>query len=137
MAIRYEKDYLMRLMQTFFLALDRIVNARRNQEYEQVYSELEITFMAFFERNLAFFEAMTPEEIVAFFKDDPYPTEKVEMVAMLLFEAGVVAPEPEVQRRRLTTVNTLIEHISGIRRSVSLDHMAKQQYIRRQLGGEE
>ena len=89
MAIRYEKDYLMRLMQNFFLALDRIVNARRNQEYEQVYSELEVTFMAFFERNLAFFEAMTPEEIVAFFKDDPYPTEKVEMVAMLLFEAGV------------------------------------------------
>ena len=134
MSIRYEKDYLMRLMQNFFLALDRIVNARRNEDFEVVYSELEVTFSAFFERNLAFFEAMTPNEIVGFFTNDPYPTEKVEMVAMLLFEAGVVAPEPEVQRRRLTTVNALIEHISGIRRSVSLDHMAKQQYIRRQLG---
>lgn len=38
MAIRYEKDYLLRLMQNFFLALDRIVNARKNQDYEQVYS---------------------------------------------------------------------------------------------------
>lgn len=134
MAIRYEKDYLMRLMQNFFLALDRIVNARRNEEYEVVLSELEVTFMAFFQQNLAFFDAMTPDEIVAFFKDDPYPSEKVEMVAMLLFEAGVVSSEPEVQRRRLTTVNTLIGHLSDVRRSVSLDHMAKQQFIQKRLG---
>ena len=134
MAIRYEKDYLMRLMQNFFLALDRIVNARRNEEYEVVLSELEVTFMTFFQQNLAFFEAMTPDEIIAFFKDDPYPSEKVEMVAMLLFEAGVVSTEPEVQRRRLTTVNTLISHLSDIRKSVSLDHMAKQQYIQKRLG---
>jgi hypothetical protein len=134
MAIRYEKDYLMRLMQNFFLALDRIVNARRNEEYEVVLSELEVTFMAFFQQNLAFFDAMTPDEIVSFFKDDPYPSEKVEMVAMLLFEAGVVPTEPEVQRRRLTTVNTLIGHLSDIRKSVSLDHMAKQQYIQKRLG---
>ena len=133
MAIRYEKDYLMRLMQNFFLALDRIVNARRNEEYEVVLSELEVTFMAFFQQNLAFFDAMTPDEIVAFFKDDPYPSEKVEMVAMLLFEAGVVSSKPEVQRRRLTTVNTLIGHLSDVRRSVSLDHMAKQQYIQKRL----
>jgi hypothetical protein len=134
MAIRYEKDYLMRLMQNFFLALDRIVNARRNEELEVVLSELEVTFMAFFQRNLAFFDAMTPDEIVAFFTDDPYPSEKVEMVAMLLFEAGVVAPEPEAQRRRLTTVNTLIGHLADVSRSVSLDHMAKQQYIQKRLG---
>lgn len=134
MAIRYEKDYLMRLMQNFFLALDRIVNARNNKDFEVVYSELEVTFSAFFERNLTFFDAMTPDEIIAFFKDDPYPSEKVEMVAMLLFEAGVVSKEAEVQRRRLTTVNTLIGHLSDIRKSISLDHMAKQQYIQKRLG---
>lgn len=134
MAIRYEKDYLLRLMQNFFLALDRIVNARKNQDYEQVYSELEVTFLAFFEKNLAFFEELDPDTIIALFDEDPYPTEKVEMVAMLLFEAGVVAPQREVMERRLATVNMLIDHISATRKSISIDHMSKQQYIRKILG---
>jgi hypothetical protein len=133
MAIRYEKDYLLRLMQNFFMALDRIINARKNQDYEAVYSELEVTFMAFFERNLSFFDALTPEETISFFKDDPYPTEKVEMVAMLLFEAGVVDPEFEIKSKRLTKVNTLIIYISEQRKSVSLDHLNKQQYIKKVL----
>lgn len=121
-------------MQNFFLAIDRIVNARNNKDFEVVLSELEVTFSAFFERNLAFFDAMSPEEIVEFFANDPHPSEKIEMVAMLLFEAGTIPIDEDVERRRLTTVNTLIEYISGVRKSVSLEHMAKQQYIQKRLG---
>lgn len=133
MAIRYEKDYLQRLIQNFFLALDRIINARKKKDYERVYSELEITFLSFFEKSITFFEELSPEQIIHFFNDDPYPTEKIEMVALLLFEAGVIASDKDVMKQHLTTVNSLLLYISDTRKSVSLDHLSKQQYIRKVL----
>jgi hypothetical protein len=59
----------------------------------------------------------------------------VEMVAMLLFEAGAVSAQPQILRHRLTMADTLITYLAGVRKSVSLDHMAKQQYIRKALNG--
>lgn len=133
MAIRYEKDYLLRLMQNFFMALDRIINARKEEDYTVVYSELEVTFMAFFEKNMDFFEKMSTDEIIIFFKDDPYPTEKAEMVAMLLFEAGLATDDEYVMRSRLTKVNSLIDYIARERKSISIDHLNKQQYINKMI----
>jgi hypothetical protein len=54
---------------------------------------------------------------------------------MLLFEAGAVSSQPQVVRHRLTMADTLITYLAGARKSASLDHMAKQQYIRKALNG--
>jgi hypothetical protein len=124
----------MRMMQNFFMALDHIVTGRRNDDAELVIAEVKAAFTTFLGNDLEHFEAMTSDQIVEFFANDPYPTEKVEMVAMLLFEAGAVSSQPQVLGHRLTMADTLITYLAGARKSASLDHMAKQQYIRKRLG---
>lgn len=119
----------MRLMQAFFEALGRVASSRATKGYEVVEQEVQTTFRTFFERDIQHFDALTPPEIIAGFTADPYPTEKVEMVAMLLFELGMATPDSELLRQRLTKANALIDHISEMRHTVSFDHLGKQHQI--------
>ncbi|MCC9168047.1 hypothetical protein [Pontibacter harenae] len=122
------QDYLMRMIQSFMNALNKLINGLNERTAEETSEELESIYVTYFDKSRTFILDNTPEEMLAWLQQDKDAVKKAEMLAQLLEQDALLEQDIQTKRNLLEKVKTLLlyqERESGTVSLVQRNQLAK------------
>lgn len=116
-----EKDYILRLIQTFFDAVNEIVTKIDKKDIDGAKIQIDETYKLL-GQNGGFFCRKEINDIVDFFKskDDDY-LKRIELLAQLMFLDAKIEHRMEVQKKLLKKAKLLFEYYNMFSEEFSLE----------------
>ncbi len=116
-----QKDYLMRLIQMVFDAINQIINKIDKGDIDDARALIKDTYTLLGEKNI-FFHTQEVEDIVNFFKEkEENYIDKIQMLAKLLFEESRIENDQIKKKELLQKTKSLLEHYNNSSKEFSFD----------------
>ncbi len=121
----FERDYIMRMLQTFFNDLDAWIRKRRKLDLEKEEEEgLEELYQQYLKNNRSYFHKSTKADLIAVCKDDPDGIYKAEMLAALLYQDALLYDDGSlIQKELLEKSLMLYQYINDTSHTFSIERL--------------
>ncbi len=108
-----QKDYLMRLIQMAFDAINQIINKIDKGDIDDARALIKDTYTLLGKKNI-FFHTQEVEDIVNFFKEkEESYIDKIQMLTKLLFEESRIENDQRKKKELLQKTKSLLEHYNN------------------------
>ncbi len=128
-----KQDYLMRMIQSFFNALNRLVNGLNEKTAEETAEELESIYVTYFDKSRQFILDASPAEMLRWLQQEKDAVKKAEMLAQLLEQDALLEQEHKDKRNLLEKVKELLLYQERESGTVSLVQRSQLAKIEQQL----
>jgi ATP/maltotriose-dependent transcriptional regulator MalT len=129
----FEKDYLMRLIQTLMDAINRIINNIDKGDIEEAKKQLTDSYKLL-DNNESYFFEKNYEEIVAFFKlKEGNHLKRVEILAELLFLDASIETDKIIKKNKIAKSEQLFKHYLQFSKEYSFEIKNKLALIETEL----
>lgn len=129
------RDYISRIIRTFFETLDALLNGKKDDEME-IQEQLSDLYRIYFEKDRELFLNDSVENMVDYLKDDAHYIQKCEMLAELMYRDGGRQTDDKVRANLFRKVIFLYELIHNNSTDYSLVYMNRLAELQRLLGQE-
>jgi hypothetical protein len=85
----FERDYIMRILQTFFDDLDKLIHGREQDDEHEYFNALGELYLKYLRHNRLYVDTLPADALVATFREDADGVFKAEMLAALLHHDGM------------------------------------------------
>ncbi|QCR23840.1 hypothetical protein [Pontibacter sp. SGAir0037] len=127
------QDYIMRMIQSFMNALNKLINGKDNKSAEETAEELENIYVTYFDKSRKFLLDTSADEIVRWLQQEHDAVKKAEMLVQLLEQDSLLEQNVSIKRNLLEKVKLLLHYQEKESGTVSLVHRNQLAKIEQQL----
>lgn len=131
------RDYISRIIRTFFQALELLFTGKKEDEEEQE-KKLEELYLTYFEKSRQDFLTEKAEDMMVYLKEDPYYLEKCGMLGEVLYREFHGAEDPALKENLARKVIYLYDYVNNHSADYSLIYVNRtlelEDYLREVAG---
>lgn len=131
------RDYISRIIRTFFQALELLFTGKKEDEEEQE-KKLEELYLTYFEKSRQDFLTEKAEDMMVYLKEDPYYLEKCGMLGEVLYREFHRAEDPALKENLARKVIYLYDYVNNHSADYSLIYVKRtlelEDYLREVAG---
>lgn len=126
-----EKDFIMRILQQFFLALNSLLGNLDENKIEETRIQLKDLYVTYFEKSSQYYYSINIDELLNQFKSNEefWKYERIEMLAELYYYDGIISIDSAFKNDLLNKVLMLYDYLEEMSNSFSLERFDKKNKI--------
>lgn len=126
-----EKDFIMRILQQFFLALNTLLGNLDEKKIEETRMQLKDLYVTYFEESSQYYYNINIDELLNQFKSNEefWKYERIEMLAELYYYDGIISIDSALKNDLLNKVLMLYDYLEEMSNSFSLERFDKKNKI--------
>ncbi len=107
----FERDYIMRILQTFFEDVAKVIHRKLHPDDEQQLEAFGDLYRNYLKNDRDYYYGMSSESLIASFSKDPDGIYKAEMVATLLYQDALLQKDETFRNELLGKSLALYQYI--------------------------
>lgn len=126
-----EKDYIMRILQQFFLFLNTLLGNLNDNNIEETRMQLKDMYVTYFEKSYQYYYNINIAELLNQFKsnEEYWKSERIEMLSELYYNDGILSNNSSLKNDLLNKALILYDYIEEKSKSFSLERFNKRNKI--------
>lgn len=126
-----EKDYIMRILQQFFLFLNTLLGNLNDNNIEETRMQLKDMYVTYFEKSYQYYYNINIAELLNQFKsnEEYWKSERIEMLSELYYNDGFLSNNSSLKNDLLNKALILYDYLEEKSKSFSLERFNKRNKI--------